>query len=50
MPSEVEGYRAKAEECERLAASTRDQNNKAWYQELARRWRELAAAAEVLRR
>jgi hypothetical protein len=50
MPSESEEYRAKAEECERLAASTWDQNDKVRYQELARKWRELAATVEILRR
>jgi hypothetical protein len=50
MSSEAEEYRAKAEECEQLAAAAWDQNDKARYQELARTWRELAATVEILRR
>jgi hypothetical protein len=46
MPSKAEEYRAKAEECERLAESVREQTVKQHYFDLARQWRELAAAAE----
>lgn len=50
MSSEADEYRAKAEECERLAAAAWDQSDKTRYQELARKWRELAATVEILRR
>ena len=39
-------YRAKAEACERQAASAHDRRVKAQFEDLARQWRELAAIAD----
>ena len=46
VTSKAEEYRAKEEECEQRAASVRDADVKAHYQELGRQWRELAKQAE----
>jgi hypothetical protein len=46
VASKVEEYRAKAAECDQHAASIRDANVRAQYQELARQWRELARQAD----
>jgi hypothetical protein len=46
MASQADGYRAKAVECDKSAASTRDPDMKSQFEDLARRWRELAALIE----
>jgi hypothetical protein len=45
----VERLHAKADECERAAASTRDPSAKQVYADLALQWRELAEQAEKRR-
>ncbi len=44
--SKADEYRAKARECERLAAAAPDGTIKVFYLDLARQWRELAALRE----
>jgi hypothetical protein len=49
MASQADGYRAKAVECEKSAASTRDPHMKSQFEDLARRWREMAAELDKAR-
>jgi hypothetical protein len=50
VTSKSEEYRAKAAECDQRAASIRDTEVKAHYQELARQWREMANQIERMGR
>jgi hypothetical protein len=47
MATKAEEYRANAVECDRRAAATRDIEVKVQFQELARRWRDMAKQADM---
>jgi hypothetical protein len=46
-PTRVDGYLAKAEEAERLAAGTRDEGARASWQKIATAYRSLAASMTI---
>ena len=46
MPTRPEQYRAKAQECARLARAARDPEAKRTYEDMARQWLDLAKRAE----
>ena len=41
--TKVEDYRARADECERMAAEARDPDAKRWFLRAAEEWRKLAS-------
>jgi hypothetical protein len=50
MGKRAEDYRERAAECEALAAVTADPKFKATYEDLAKRWRDLARQVDTLER
>jgi hypothetical protein len=50
MASQADGHRAEALECEKIAETARDPHMKSQFEDLARRWRELAAQTEKIGR
>ncbi|HWX83017.1 MAG TPA: hypothetical protein VNZ48_05385 [Xanthobacteraceae bacterium] len=50
MGKRAEEYRERASECEALAAVTADAKFKSTYEDLAKRWRDLARQVDTLER
>lgn len=50
MGKRAEEYRERAAECEALAAGISDSKIKATYEDLAKRWRDLARQVDTLER
>jgi hypothetical protein len=50
MGKRADEYRERAAECEALAAVTADPKFKATYEDLAKRWRDLARQVDTLER
>jgi len=50
VTSKAEEYRVQAIECDKLATAARDAKTKTQFEELARRWRELAKQVDMIGR